>query len=228
MKAIHKQHVLAHRELLHTLTEQSILKKVAVESDNPFVVRMSCRFQNKDNLFLVLDFHPGGDLATQLARWGRLGKDRSRFYAAEIVEGLEGLHAAGVIHRDLKPENILLASDGHIVLTDFGLSKQFYRPYNPLSGDASRVPSPPWLKDAALNRSNRISTTSNVFPDGPETTSTFCGTAEYLAPEVLLGNPYSYPVDMWSLGTMVYEMLLGVVSTLLPCFKDSELTPPDI
>jgi serum/glucocorticoid-regulated kinase 2 len=212
VKAIHQQHVLAHRELLHTLTEQSILKKVAVESDNPFVVRMSCSFQNKDNLFLVLDFHPGGDLATQLARWGRLGKDRSRFYAAEIVEGLEGLHAAGVIYRDLKPENILLASDGHIVLTDFGLSKQFYRPYNTLGGDTSRVPSPPWLKDAAPSRSNSIGARSDMLADGPETTLTFCGTAEYLAPEVLLGNPYSYPVDMWSLGTMVYEMLLGVVS----------------
>ena len=41
-----------------------------------------------------------------------------------------------------------------------------------------------------------------------------CGTSEYLAPEVLLGRAYSYPVDLWSLGTMVFEMLLGVVSLL--------------
>lgn len=68
MKAIHKHHVLAHRELQHTLTEQSILKKIAKDNDNPFAVRMSWSFQDKDNLFLVLQFHPGGDLATQLAR----------------------------------------------------------------------------------------------------------------------------------------------------------------
>jgi serum/glucocorticoid-regulated kinase 2 len=72
-------------------------------------------------------FHPGGDLATQLARWGRLGRDRARFYAAEIVKGVEGLHKNGVIYRDLKPENVLIGSDGHIVLTDFGLSKEFPR-----------------------------------------------------------------------------------------------------
>ena len=73
--------------------------------------------------FQLQDFHPGGDLATQLARWGRLGRDRARFYAAEIVEGCEGLHAAGVIYRDLKPENILLNSDGHIKIADFGFAK---------------------------------------------------------------------------------------------------------
>lgn len=55
--------------------------------------------QDKDNLFLVLDYHPGGDLATQLSRWGRLGRDRARFYTAEISAGLEELHHAGVIYR---------------------------------------------------------------------------------------------------------------------------------
>lgn len=50
-----------------------------------------------------MDFHPGGDLATQLARWGRLGRDRTRFYCAEIAEGLEGLHGAGVIYRCVNP-----------------------------------------------------------------------------------------------------------------------------
>lgn len=117
-----------------------------------------------------MDFHPGGDLATQLARWGRLGRDRARFYAAEITEGVTALHRSGVIYRDLKPENILIAFDGHIVLTDFGLSKQF-------------MPKPEEASE--------------------EKTMTFCGTAEYLAPEVLLGEPYSYEVDWWSFGTML-------------------------
>lgn len=52
-------HVLAHRELLHTLTEQSVLKRVVQEGSNPFVVRLWWSFHNKENLFLVLDFHPG-------------------------------------------------------------------------------------------------------------------------------------------------------------------------
>jgi len=58
---------------------------MARETQDPFVVKLWWSFHDKENLFLVMDFHPGGDLATQLARWGRLGRDRARFYAAEIV-----------------------------------------------------------------------------------------------------------------------------------------------
>jgi len=70
LKAITKQHVLAHQELQHMLTEQAVLKRMSRESQDPFVVKLWWGFHDKDNLFLVMDFHLGGDLATQLARWG--------------------------------------------------------------------------------------------------------------------------------------------------------------
>ncbi|KAG7451810.1 kinase-like protein [Guyanagaster necrorhizus] len=224
LKAITKRHVLAHQELQHTLTEQAVLKKMAAEAKDPFVVKLWWSFHDKENLFLVMDFHPGGDLATQLARWGRLGRDRARFYAAEIVEGVEGLHAAGIIYRDLKPENILIGSDGHIVLTDFGLSKEFPRhsaaataPPTPsgsrgefysASSGPSQPPTPPWMK------TEKGGELAAGWP-GPsvgqnDSTATFCGTAEYLAPEVIQGLAYSYEIDWWSFGTMLYEMLTGI------------------
>ena len=80
---------------------------------------------------------------------------------------------------DLKPENLLLTDDGHICMTDFGISKEGL-----LSDDAR--------------------------------TATFCGTPEYLAPEVLENNGYGKAVDWWSFGTLMFEMLTGLVRGASP------------
>jgi serum/glucocorticoid-regulated kinase 2 len=72
---------------------------------------------------MVMDFCNGGELFYHLRRAQKFPEERIRFYAAELVLVLEALHREGIIYRDLKPENILLDSEGHIRLTDFGLSK---------------------------------------------------------------------------------------------------------
>lgn len=180
LKAISKEWVILQREIEHTKSERNILANVARIS-HPFLIKLRHSFQSNAQLFMVLDYYPGGDIATQLAKWHKFEPERCLFYAAEIVLGIEELHRQGIVYRDLKPENILLAFDGHIVLTDFGLSKQF-----PTFASASS----PYLAE--------------------DKTNTFCGTAEYLAPEILMAAEYSYAVDWWSLGTLLFEMLSGI------------------
>lgn len=70
-----------------------------------------------------MDFLNGGELYYHFKREGTFSEDRIKFYAAEVILGLKALHDNGIIYRDLKPENILLDNEGHVRLTDFGLSK---------------------------------------------------------------------------------------------------------
>jgi serine/threonine protein kinase len=92
MKAISKRSVLASDELPHILTELSILKRFAIyEPHNDFVTRLNYSFTDRENFYFVMDFYPGGDLATQLEMSGTLGHVRTRFYAADLVLGLEDL-----------------------------------------------------------------------------------------------------------------------------------------
>jgi serum/glucocorticoid-regulated kinase 2 len=103
------------------VVEREILAKI----DHPFIVKLHYAFQTETKLYLVMDFINGGELFFHLKREGRFLEDRVRFYAAECFLALKHLHEFGIIYRDLKPENVLLNFDGHIKLTDFGLSKQF-------------------------------------------------------------------------------------------------------
>ncbi|EGC35230.1 hypothetical protein DICPUDRAFT_152431 [Dictyostelium purpureum] len=169
MKVLNKNNILERKEVDHTRAEKNILQKLV----HPFLVNLNYSFQTNDKLYFIMDYVNGGELFFHLQNEEKFDESRVKFYCAEIVCGLEYLHNCGVLYRDLKPENILLTEDGHICMTDFGISKE-----------------------GLLSDNDR--------------TKTFCGTPEYLAPEILKGNSYGKAVDWWSFGTLVYEMLSGL------------------
>lgn len=98
-------------------------KKILLKVRNPFIVAFSSCFQDEKNLYYVMEFCKGGPITKYLAKQKHFAEQVVQFYAAEVVLALKALHYDyDVIYRDLKPDNILIAEDGHIKLTDFGLS----------------------------------------------------------------------------------------------------------
>jgi serine/threonine protein kinase len=121
-KQFRKASLTVHKKLVEqTKTERTILESV---NRHPFVVKLYYAFQDHEKLYLILEYAQGGELFTHLAAERMFSEDVAAFYMAELILALEHLHHnIGVVYRDLKPENCLLDSEGHLLLTDFGLSK---------------------------------------------------------------------------------------------------------
>jgi len=167
MKVLRKDVIAAKGQIEHTKSERDILFEVR----HPYIVRLRYAFQSEDKLYLVTDYYNGGTLFYHLRKSRHFTEERARFYAAELLLALSHLHKQNIIYRDLKLENVLMDHQGHLALTDFGLSKQ------------------------------------NIDETGGA--STFCGTAEYIAPELLRGQKYGVAVDWWSFGILLFEMMHG-------------------
>ena len=103
-----------------TMTEKYVL---SMGTRNNFINRLFATFQTPEKLYFMMEYHPGGDLLSLLQRTGKFSKSLSLSFAAELCVGLQFLHSRDIIHRDIKLENILLDQEGHIKITDFGMSK---------------------------------------------------------------------------------------------------------
>lgn len=121
-KQFKKASLTVHKKLIEqTKTERAILESV---NRHPFVVKLYYAFQDHEKLYLILEYAQGGELFHHLEKERMFTEDVAAFYMAEMVLALTHLHRnVGVVYRDLKPENCLLDAEGHLLLTDFGLSK---------------------------------------------------------------------------------------------------------
>lgn len=166
LKVISKLDVIKQKFFEHLKNEKKIMQSI----HHPFVINLDYCFSSPSFVFFAMKYMPGGEIYQYLRKQKRFSEDTARFYASQILLGLEYLHSKNIMYRDLKPENILIDERGDACLADFGISK---------------------------------------IMDTAQSTKTFLGTPEYVAPEVILQQGYNKAVDFWCFGVMLHEMVYG-------------------
>ncbi|XP_050431701.1 citron Rho-interacting kinase-like [Adelges cooleyi] len=175
MKVLKKDMLLNHKDIAFFEHERDIM----ASSSSPFLTQLHYAFQDFQNLYLVMDYHPGGDFANLIDKFnGTLSENTAKFYIAELLLAVKHVHAMGFAHRDIKPENMMLDRTGHLKLVDFGSSAKFDR-------------------DGKIKTRMPVGTSEYLAPE----------VLQFMQSNSM--NGYSPQCDLWSVGIVAYEMATG-------------------